>query len=79
VGLERAKLRDKAGRVKGQDRFEKENKAFHRKVRRGYLTVARNDPKRFLVIQADASAREVEERIFRQIQPLVSRRGKTSI
>jgi dTMP kinase len=77
VGLERATLRDKTGRVKGQDRFEKENKAFHRKVRRGYLAVARKDPKRFVVIQADASAREVEERIFRQIQPLVSRRGKT--
>jgi dTMP kinase len=77
VGLERATLRDKVGRVKGQDRFEKENRAFHRKVRRGYLAVARKDPKRFVVIRADASAHEVEERIFRQIQPLVSRRGKT--
>jgi dTMP kinase len=77
VGLGRATLRDKTGRIKGQDRFEKEDKAFHDKVRRGYLAVARKDPKRFVVIQADASAAEVEERIFRRIQPLVSPRGKT--
>jgi dTMP kinase len=76
VGLERALLRDKTGKVKGQDRFEKENRAFHQKVRRGYLALARKDPKRFVVIRADGSADEVEESVFRYIQPLVSRPGK---
>jgi dTMP kinase len=73
VGLERAILRNKAGKVKGQDRFEKETQAFHQKVRRGYLVQARKDPKRFIVVRADGRADEVEERIFRCIQPLVSR------
>jgi dTMP kinase len=77
VGLERAILRNKRGRVRGQDRFEKENQVFHQRVRRGYLALARKDPKRFVVIRADGSADEVEERIFRYIQPLVSRPRKT--
>ena len=38
--------------VKRQDRFEKEELAFHEQVRQGYLQLARNEPKRFLVVDA---------------------------
>ncbi|RJO61224.1 MAG: dTMP kinase [Dehalococcoidia bacterium] len=41
--------RKKAGR---QDRFEKEELAFHEQVRQGYLQLARGEPKRFLIIDA---------------------------
>lgn len=34
----------------GQDRFEKEALDFHQKVRNGYLTLARKEPKRFIVL-----------------------------
>ena len=34
------------------DRFEAEEKDFHRRVREGYLTLARNEPERFLVIDS---------------------------
>ncbi len=34
------------------DRFEIENVAFHEQVRQGYLQLARNEPKRFVVIDA---------------------------
>jgi len=45
------------------DRFEREALAFHRRVRRGYLEIARSDPKRVRLIRAarpvDAVAAEV--------------------
>lgn len=53
VGLERAWQRINS-RPAGlpEDRFEKEDFAFHEKVRQGYLTLAGNEPKRFQVIDA---------------------------
>jgi dTMP kinase len=34
------------------DRFEKETLAFHEQVRQGYLQLARDEPKRFMVVDA---------------------------
>lgn len=45
------------------DRLEKESLGFHRKVRQGFLLLARRDPKRFTVIRADQSKQRVFELI----------------
>jgi len=54
VGLERAwqRIHSRSGDLP-EDRFEKEALAFHERVRQGYLTLARDEPKRFRVIDAD--------------------------
>jgi dTMP kinase len=76
VGLTRAISRNRADGAKGQDRFENEDRRFHQKVRKGYLTLARREPKRFLVVRADGSADEVEERIFKRIRRLLALSGE---
>jgi len=54
VGLERAwqRIHSRSGDLP-EDRFEKEALAFHERVRQGYLTLARDEPRRFRVIDAD--------------------------
>jgi dTMP kinase len=53
VGLMRA-WRDihSGGRTDQESRFEKEELAFHEKVRHGYLDLAHKEPKRFKIIHA---------------------------
>lgn len=55
VGLARA--RDSKPGAAYQDRFETEELAFMERVRQGFLTLARQEPARFLVVNAE---REVE-------------------
>ena len=47
-----------------EDRFELEGLDFHRKVREGYLAVAKAAPERCVIIPADGSPDEVFERIY---------------
>ena len=71
VGLDRALKRNQEPSQKGQDRFERERLDFHREVRKGYLSLARNN-KRFIIINATLAEVEVEEEIFRNIEPFVN-------
>lgn len=54
------------------DRMEKESMKFHRKVRQGFLSLARKNPKRYGVIDATLSIAEVaklvEERVRRVLR-----------
>ncbi len=54
-GLERA-FRRIAGRDENhrEDRFEREHLDFHRRIREGYLSIAREEPNRVKVIEASA-------------------------
>jgi dTMP kinase len=63
VGLRRAWGRN----MKGQDRFEREALSFHRKVRNGYLDLARKNKKRFVILDAEASRKEIEAEIIRRL------------
>lgn len=49
VGLKRAWKRLKKDQT-GEDRFEKEALDFHRRIREGYLTLARKEPSRIMVL-----------------------------
>ena len=65
IGLKRAwKEIDRGARTGLETRFEKETLRFHKKVRAGYLTLARNDPDRFEVVDASQNERQVRERIM---------------
>lgn len=61
-------------RRKEDDRFEREVLAFHRKVRRGYQSMAAHDPGRWLVIKGDRPARVVQNEVWRGVSPLLVRR-----
>jgi dTMP kinase len=48
-----------------KDKFESENYAFHRRVRRAYLAIAKREPKRVKIIATDATIEKVQGMIRR--------------
>jgi dTMP kinase len=67
-GLARKKVRDR-------DRFEREALAFHRRVRRGYLKLAAEEPKRWLVVDAKQPKEKISQVIWQRVSKLLSARG----
>lgn len=61
VGLNRVRFNRKQNVL---DRIEAEKIEFHQKVRQGFLTIAKQDEKRFQVIDASLSEIEVREKIL---------------
>jgi dTMP kinase len=57
------------------DCFEKENIAFHHKVRKGYLDLAAKDPERWLVIDAAQSKEKIARIIWKRVGQLLSGQG----
>ncbi len=62
VGLRRARDRN-ALAFDAEGRFEEESLDFHRRVRRGYLELARRHPERIRIVEADGTGDEVASRI----------------
>lgn len=62
VGLARALNRNKKENI--EDRFENEKIDFHEKVREGYLKIAKEEPERFIVIDASGSIDNTFEQIL---------------
>jgi dTMP kinase len=54
------------------DRFEKENIIFHRKVRAGFQQMAAEEPLRWLVIDSTLPLREVRNRIWGKVSQLLA-------
>ncbi len=63
LGLKRAWQRINSQSDLSEDRFEKEDVAFHEKVRQGYLALARAELERFRVIDASRDAEAVHRDI----------------
>jgi len=61
-GLKRKKLRD---------RFEREEIAFHQRVRQGYLEMAKKDPGRWLVVDGSLPRKEVQRLIWQRVGQLL--------
>ena len=55
------------------DRLEKESLAFHKRVRAGYIKMARAEPKRWLVIDAIQSKKAIAEIIWQRVSKLLPR------
>jgi len=51
------------GTGKKGDRLEMETLVFHRKIRQGFLEIARNEPQRVVVVDSDRVIREVRDDI----------------
>lgn len=61
-GLTRA-----AARAGGEDRYERMDRAFHERVRQGFLAIARDEPERCAVIDARGSREAVAAELLRQV------------
>jgi dTMP kinase len=59
IGLKRAR-----GRGKGRDRMEREKLEFHRRVRRIFLLIARQERRRVLVVNANQAKEIVSEEMI---------------
>jgi len=73
LALERARGRETRRRSK-HGRFEAQSLRFHERVRAGYLAIARRDPRRVKVVQADQPVAEVEREIRRVVDSFLSRK-----
>ncbi len=70
TGLRRAIRRNRDLHQEGEGRFEAERIQFHRRVRRGYLAIARKEPRRVKIIDT----RQGEEKVFEKICQIIDER-----
>jgi|LGOV01.1.fsa_nt_gb dTMP kinase len=68
AGLQRALQRNSAQNMTDEGRFEQESLDFHRRIREGYLALAKNAPHRMRVIDAAGNPGEVSERLIACLQ-----------
>ncbi len=61
-------------RATRKDRFEQQDIAFHRRVREGYLKLAREEPERWLVIDATHSKDKIAQIIWERVSTLLAER-----
>ena len=62
-------------RHRALDAFEKMDLAFHRRVREGYLEIARNDKSRVTVLDAGRDADRLHADVVRAVDECLARRG----
>jgi len=67
VGLKRALQRNRALKQEREERFEREEIQFHQRVRKGYLAIAKKEPRRVKVIDT----RQGEDKVFERIRKIV--------
>jgi dTMP kinase len=69
IGLKRAwkQIRD-GSRSESETRFENEKLQFHESVRNGYLELARQEPDRFVVVNASLDPAKVSEQILEHLE-----------
>jgi dTMP kinase len=75
VGLKRALQRNRELKQEREERFEKEEIQFHRRVRKGYLAIAKKEPRRVKVIDTCEGADRVFEKIRRIVDNLIKDRS----
>lgn len=71
VGLKRALQRNRELKQEREERFEKEEIQFHRRVRKGYLAIAKKEPRRVKVIDTREGADKVFEKIRKIVDELI--------
>ncbi len=61
----------------GHDRMEQAGPTFHANVRKGFLALAKKEPKRFRIIRQQASIEETQQLIRNVVIPAIRKRGST--
>ncbi|MEJ2656563.1 MAG: dTMP kinase [Desulfobacterales bacterium] len=65
---------NKGARTNEETRFEEERLSFHKKVRSGYLEMARLEPERFRIIDASGKEQDVREEIIKSLSDAIKAR-----
>jgi len=68
TGLTRARTRNHESRDSSESRIDEEEMAFHQRVREGYLTLADNEPERFVVLDALEKPDRLFELVMEEFQ-----------
>jgi len=71
LDIEPSRGLDRKRKDKEVTRFEEEQLEFHQRVRRGYLEQAAADPQRWLVVDASQPRKEVGQRVWERVQPML--------
>ena len=74
IALTRARRREIRRKSK-HGRFEVLGLSFHQRVRRGYLTIAKQEPKRVKLINVNRPIREVQAEIRKQVDLFLAKKG----
>ena len=53
------------------DRFERERADFHRRVRKGFLELAREEPERWLVPDSSEPVRSIADSVWRRVEQML--------
>jgi dTMP kinase len=75
TGLDRTRRRAR-GDVRRPDRFEGEEVEFHRKVRAGFLAIAKGEPRRVTVVDSARELDAVSADIRHAVDDLIARADK---
>ncbi|NPU85594.1 MAG: dTMP kinase [Syntrophaceae bacterium] len=75
TGLNRAFARAARQSGPAEDRFEHEELAFHKRVRSGYLEMARQEPGRFRVIDGGRTIQEIHREVCTHLDALLPNAG----
>lgn len=78
TGLMRARQRIDAASGPREERFELEALEFHQRVRDGYLTLAAEEPQRFVIVDANAPPEQVAAQIAAAVVSRIGSHGHAS-
>lgn len=73
--VRRARRRNAAAR-RDESRFERENLAFYQRVRRGYRTLARQEPRRVKLIPGEAPPGHIHRQVVALVGRVLTARGR---
>ena len=68
-GLQRTGPAGKRKDNPAESKFEREEVGFHRRLRSGFLRLAKEEPRRILVVDATRPVEEIAARIWARVQP----------
>lgn len=57
------------------DRFEKEDLSFHKRVKKSYVKLSKEDPKRFFIVNGGAGIEEMHKKIRDKVEKLLKTYG----
>ena len=62
---------ERLNKTRKLDKFEREDKSFHKKIREKYLTLVKGSPERFCVLNSEASIEKIQNQIKLKLDEVI--------